>query len=162
MAENYQTTRLNLQQLTLEDDAFIFELVNTSGWLTFIGDRNVLSVQDAASYIQRISSSAQINYWVVRIKESLTPIGVVTFIKRDYLDFPDLGFAFLPAYAGQGYAFEASSVVLQHLLETNASILATTLAANNTSIRLLEKLGFRYQSAIMNQGTNLLLYRIGL
>ena len=160
MAENYQTTRLTLQQLTLEDDAFIFELVNTSGWLTFIGDRNVLSVKDAGSYIQRIRSNPQINYWVVRTKNTLIPIGVVTFIKRDYLKHYDIGFAFLPQYGGQGFAFEAAEVVLKYVLSTGKHhcILATTLIENASSIKLLGQLGFTFEKTIKNEDKQLSLY----
>ena len=48
------TDRLFIRPLTITDDNFILELVNTEGWLKFIGNRNVTSPLEAGAYIQRI------------------------------------------------------------------------------------------------------------
>src|SRR5512138_1832505 len=100
--------RLFLEPLTLQHDRFIFELVNTKGWIEFIGDRQVKSVDDAASYIKKILQNDAIRYWVVRLKNKLQPVGIVTYIRRDYLDYADIGFAFLPEFVGRGYAYEST------------------------------------------------------
>src|SRR5690242_10451129 len=90
--------RLLLTKLSLDDADFIFELVNSPGWLKFIGDRNVKAPEDARMFILKILNNPSVNYWIVRVQELLLPIGVVSFIKRDYLDFYDIGFAFLPKH----------------------------------------------------------------
>src|SRR5947199_5066293 len=102
MLTNLTTERLSLNALAIEDTDFIQELVNTQGWLQFIGDRNVHSKEDAINYINKINSSPNIQYRVVRLTELQTPIGIISFIKRDYLEHFDIGFAFLPQYNGKG------------------------------------------------------------
>lgn len=162
MQEGYRTARLLLDRLTADDNSFVKELVNTPGWLRFIGDRQVHTPDDAAKYIEKIMSNPAIIYWIVRLSESREPVGVVTFIQRDYLDHPDIGFAFLPQHAGKGYAHEAAQVVLDAALADPAypQVLATTLKDNTSSIRLLEKLGLRWKEEISRDGELLSVYEI--
>ena len=154
------TDRLSIQPLTENDHDFIHELVNTKGWLTFIGDRNVGSPEAAIDYIIKILDNDKVRYWVVRSKENGTSVGVVTFIQRDYLDHPDIGFAFLPRFSGKGYAFEATHAVLNRLLdqENHTHILATTIPENVRSINLLEKIGLAFEREIIVSGETLYVY----
>lgn len=142
----------------LEDHAFLRTLVNTPGWIRFIGERNVHDEAAAVAYTQRILSADNIRYWVVR--EGGAPIGVVTLIKRDYLPHWDIGFAFLPEAGGRGLALEAARVVLREALRDPAHrrILATTVPDNERSMRLLEKLGLRQEGEIEVEGERLLLF----
>jgi len=43
---------LFLREFNLSDASFIVELLNSPGWIEFIGDRNVHSVDDAILYLQ--------------------------------------------------------------------------------------------------------------
>lgn len=162
MNTTYSTPRLDLQPLSIEDAGFIHELVNTDGWLRFIGDRNVTDADSAQAYVQRIMDNAAVNYWVVRLKTEGIPIGIITLIKRDYLEHRDLGFAFLPEYSGSGYAYESANAVMQELLRVpeKCVLLATTMAENKSSIKLLERLGFRMRDTIVAGGESLLLYGV--
>ena len=162
MQDNYKTNRLLLRKLTPGDTAFIFELVNTPGWIKFIGDRNIKTSEDADKYIQKIITNPAINYRVVTLPENNTPIGLVTFIKRNYLDDADIGFAFLPAYNKQGYAFEATKEVLSDLLNQHehSTILATTIPENSSSIQLLKKLGFSFNKEITHESELLQVFSI--
>jgi RimJ/RimL family protein N-acetyltransferase len=154
------TERLTLQPLSAADSSFIRELVNTEGWLTFIGDRNVHTDADATAYIKKITDNAALAYWTVHLRDSGIPIAIITFIKRDYLPHHDIGFALLPAYASKGYAYEAAQAVLTHLQNNNAldTLLATTLPDNVLSIKLLQKLGLRFEREIEVEGKRLLVY----
>lgn len=139
-----RTQRLILSPLTINDKKFIRELVNTKGWLQFIGDRHVHSEEDAINYIKRILLQTTIQYWVVREKQKDTPVGIITFIKRNYLEHHDIGFAFLPQFSQKGFAFEATKAILDLLKndENFSIILAVTKPENLRSIKLLQKLGF--------------------
>ena len=97
MIEN-EIGRIIISELKADHSAFILELVNSSGWKEFIGERNVHSIEDSKIYIINILANDNIKYHVVSIKSENIPIGIVTFIKRDYLDHHDIGFAFLPEY----------------------------------------------------------------
>jgi ribosomal-protein-alanine N-acetyltransferase len=162
MQTNYKTERLMLRTLTAADTAFIFELVNTAGWIKFIGDRNIHTNENAEQYIQKIISNPDVSYRVVTLQDEQTAVGIVTLIKRNYLQHHDIGFAFLPGYSKQGYAFEASAAVLADLFKSgqHQTILATTLKENISSIQLLHKLGFSFSKEITNENDTLQLYFI--
>lgn len=151
---------MSLELLQPADADFIFELVNTPEWIKFIGDRNVTSKEKAETFVQSVIKNVSVNYWVVRLKQRNVPVGIVSLVKRDYLDSHDVGFAFLPEHTGQGFAYEASRSLLRHLAEENLSpkILATTVKTNSNSIALLEKLGFHFDKQIDNGGEELLIY----
>ena len=156
------TDRLTLNPLEVSDSKFILELVNTEGWLKFIGDRNVHSIEDAAGYTQRIISNPDILYWVVRPKHQNDSIGIITLIKRKELTWPDIGFAFLPRYHGNGYAAEIAGATMDYAKQQLhiSHITAITAKDNEKSIRLLEKIGLQFTGTVNNPGTNeeLLLY----
>ncbi len=158
MAIVFTTNRLTLQPLQLKDASFIQTLVNTVGWLQFIGDRHIHNIEAAEQYINKILANQAITYWAVTLIDQPTTIGLITLIKRTYLDNKDIGFAFLPQFEKQGYAFEAASVVLQHCKLKLPIIHATTLADNISSIKLLKKLGFLFTKTIEVAGESLQVY----
>lgn len=144
------TQKLSIEPLVIEDNMFIFELVNTNGWLKFIGNRNITSYEDAIAYIKRILANENICYWVVKLKNQNEPIGIITFIKREYLKHHDIGFGFLPTASKKGYAYEATMAVLEKLIteESLQHILATTVPENISSIKLLNKIGLIFDREI--------------
>lgn len=161
MQNNISTQRLSLDLLTTSDDEFILELVNSRGWIEFIGDRNVHSKEDAIAYINKILHSPNIYYWVTRTRDSNTPTGIISFLKRDYLQHFDIGFAFLPEFMGKGYAYEAAKAVLS-MVRTQPgyeTVLATTIPGNESSIRLLTKLGLQFEKELLQGKEKLHVYR---
>lgn len=60
------------------------------------------------------------------------------------MNYPDLGFAFLPEFEGKGYAFESSKALITWADKKidYTKILAITLKENRRSISLLQRLGF--------------------
>lgn len=160
MITNLTTERLSLHGLTVEATDFIQELLNTKGWIQFIGDRKVHSKEDAIAYINRINGTPNVHYWVVRPIENGVPIGIITFMKRPYLEHFDIGFAFLPQYNGKGYAHEAAKAVLSavRLMPEHETVLATTLSDNVRSIHLLTKLGLHFDTELEIEGKMLRVY----
>ena len=163
MVQNsYTTERLKLNRLNLNDAPFIFELLNTEGWITFIGDRNMKSKEDAQEYIRKTLVDPNIHYWLVQTKKEKLSIGLISFIKRDYLEHYDLGFAFLPAFQHKGFAYEAAHKVLCDRLKDadHKTILATVMPENLNSLKLLQKLGFQRIKKMEHDHKRLLLYGI--
>ncbi|WP_185151659.1 GNAT family N-acetyltransferase [Chryseobacterium sp. SN22] len=159
---NISSDRLELSPLTGNDYSFIFELVNAPGWLQFIGDRNIRTEDDAKAYILKINENPQIKYRKVTLRSGKKPMGIITWVKRDYLEYPDVGFAFLPDGAGQGYAFEATRAVLYSAPEVlrQDRILAITTRENVRSVKLLEKLKFSCDGETEADGKMLLQYSL--
>jgi RimJ/RimL family protein N-acetyltransferase len=161
-----ETERLRLRELTLDDTAFIIELVNSPGWLKFIGDRNVKSEEQAKAYLQNgpLKSYRENGFGLslVETKEGNRKIGMCGILKRDTLEHPDIGYALLPEFTGNGYAFEMAHAMLQYATGQLKlpTICAITVPENARSIKILEKLGLRNMKRIQlpNNQEELLLY----
>lgn len=149
--QTIRTERLIIKELNLSDRDFIFQLLNSPGWLAYIGDRGIHSLEDAENYLSKGPLKSYEDHGfglcLVQLREDGIPIGIAGLLKRDYLDCPDLGFAFLPEYEGKGYAFEsANSIVKQSKNYLGLEMIqAIVLPENQRSIRLLEKLGMEDQ-----------------
>jgi RimJ/RimL family protein N-acetyltransferase len=148
-----ETDRLILRWLSLEDAEFILQLVNEPSWLRFIGDKGVRTLDDARSYILQgpveMYSRLGFGLYLVELKEEGLPIGMCGLIKRDSLKDVDIGFAFLPAYWNKGYAYEAAFAVMAYAKELGLNrIVAITSPDNDSSVKLLEKLGLRFEKML--------------
>jgi RimJ/RimL family protein N-acetyltransferase len=153
-----ETERLALRRLTDDDAGFVHELVNEPSWIRFIGDRGVRSLEDARAYLDKgpleMYRRFGFGLWVVELKETGEATGLCGLIKRDALEDVDIGFAFLPRFWGRGYALESASAVLAYgreILELDR-IVAITSPDNDASIRLLEKIGLRFEQNIQFAG----------
>ncbi|MCB0381935.1 MAG: GNAT family N-acetyltransferase [Psychroserpens sp.] len=150
-----ETNRLLLSKITVEDAAFILELMNTPGWLKYNGDRNVKTLEQASDYIKnnqlKCYETHGYGYYKLQVKcENLKPIGTSGLLKREQLEHVDIGFSLLPDYHRKGYAYEAASEIMK-LAKTSFNIKtlsAITLPINHPSIHLLEKLGLSYQKTV--------------
>ena len=159
----FVTERLIIRELTLNDAPFILDLLNDKDFKTFIGDKGVENIVDAENYITNgpISSFLEFGFGLMNIilKDTNVSIGINGLLKRDYLDIPDIGFAFLPNYRSKGYAYESAEVIIKSA-RNNLDILdvcAIINPKNKTSIRLINKLGLSLKKEIEIDGkiTNL-------
>jgi RimJ/RimL family protein N-acetyltransferase len=157
MYNQIETERLTIRPIQLGDKSFILDLLNTKGWLQFIGDRKIRDEKDAENYIQKI---IKFFYSVFEIKETAQPIGIITLLYRDNYKYPDIGFAMLPKFEKRGFAFEASKEYLNTIKSeiTGKKIIAITLPENKKSIRLIEKLGLKYEDNFVDNSQTLHLY----
>jgi [ribosomal protein S5]-alanine N-acetyltransferase len=151
MLQILATDRLILRQFTLADTAFVIQLLNSPGWLAFIGDRNVKTEEEAKNYLLNgAMKSYEENGFglsLVELKSDKTPVGMCGLIKREFLENPDIGYAFLPAFQGQGYAFEIAEATMIYAKETLKipCVMAIVMSENVQSIKLLEKIGMTFQ-----------------
>jgi RimJ/RimL family protein N-acetyltransferase len=143
-----ETERVRLREFRLDDTAFIINLLNSPGWIEFIGQRNVTTDEQAADYLRNVPLKSYrengFGLWLVEKKDDQKAIGMCGIIKREQLEHPDIGFAFLPDYAAKGYAFETATATLS-LARDRFKIFtmwAIAMPNNARSIRLLEKIGF--------------------
>lgn len=150
----FETERLAVRLLHSRDTSFLVELLNSPGWLKYIGDRNVKTVQQAMDYLTHgpLKSYQTLGFglWLVEEKQNGTSLGICGMVQRDYLTHPDLGFAFLPEVQGQGYGYEVAAATIQFVRKSfdTQKLFAITKPNNQSSIRLLTKLGFQKISTL--------------
>jgi RimJ/RimL family protein N-acetyltransferase len=149
-----ETKRLRLKKLTLDDADFMFRLLNSPLFIQYIGDRGIHTLDDAQTYLTNAPlRSYEINgfgMYRVDLSETNEAIGLCGLVKREGLQDVDLGFAFLPGYEGRGYATEAAAEML--LFARDAfhlkRVVGITSPENLASIRVLEKIGMKYEGIV--------------
>lgn len=152
---NIETERLTLKPSNTKDSEFMFRLMNSSTWKEFIGDKKIHSVEQARLFIQtNLEDSFNTNgygVYTVSIKSNEEKIGVCGLYNRQGIDGLDIGFAFLPEFEKQGYAFESAKALINFSFKKlNLKLLKAITTENNTaSHNLLIKLGFVFKSNIV-------------
>jgi len=149
-----ETPRLQLRELVEADAPFILELLNEPGWLRFIGDRGIRDAAAARGYIVDVVLTMYrengFGLWAVQGRDGGDTLGLCGLIRRPGLADVDIGFAFLARHHGRGLAREAAAAVLDHARHVLAlpRIVAITSLDNGASIRLLERVGLRFESIV--------------
>ncbi|UQV47149.1 GNAT family N-acetyltransferase [Janthinobacterium lividum] len=162
-----ETPRLRLRTVTPDDAAFYLALVNEPSWIAHIGQRNLHTVEAARAALET-GAMAQFRqhgyaFCIVEGRSDGVAMGICGLILRASLPGPDIGYALLPAYWGQGYAYEAAAAVMrhaQHVLRL-PTVYGITSRQNQTSINLLNKLGLRFErfSRLPPEGKETNIYR---
>ncbi|MBV8855495.1 MAG: GNAT family N-acetyltransferase [Acidobacteria bacterium] len=154
-----ETERLSLRELSGADAAFILELLNDPGFIRFIADRGVRTLEGAARYIEeRFAESYRqhgFGLWLVETKEGKAPAGICGLLKRGApVPGVEVGYAFLPQFRARGYAFEAASASAVYARDVLGlpRLYAVVNPDNASSIRVLEKLGMRFERAVRLTG----------
>ncbi len=146
-----ETPRLRLRRLTLDDAPLMLAVWNDPAFIRFVGDRGIRSLDEARIAMEVGAMNLYETYgygpYGVILKEKDKAIGICGLFRRDGLDDPDIGFAILPDFCGQGYAYEAARSVVDH---SRADLGLSRLTAivspdNQASVGLIRKLGLRFE-----------------
>jgi ribosomal-protein-alanine N-acetyltransferase len=149
-----ETSRLRLRLISADDAAFILRLLNEQSFIQNIGDRNVRTLEDARAYILKgpIASYEKHGFglWLLETRETGERIGICGLLKRDVLPDVDIGYALVPEFWSKGYAMESASAVLSYASGALGlkRVVAVVNANNQSSIRLLEKMGFAFEQMV--------------
>lgn len=145
-----ETERLLLKKIAVQDAAFYFELFNDPDWIQYINDKGLQSVEQTKEYLEKEFIPKfcvdGLGFFTVFDKQTNKPIGASCILKREKLDFFDIGYGFLPVGRGKGLATEAAKRIIKYAKENlkQKRVLAITKPNNENSQRLLLKLGFTF------------------
>jgi len=159
-----ETARLVLRRLELDDAPFVLQLLNEPSWIRYIGDKGVRTLDGARQYLRdgplAMYARHGLGLMLVVRRDGSVPIGIAGLIKRETLGDVDIGFALLPQYWGQGYAFEAASACLDYgrKVLNLARIVAIVAPGNARSTGLLSRLGLSFERTIDIAGEAIALY----
>ncbi len=149
-----ETPRLRLRLPSPQDTGFVLELLTDPAFRANVGDRGVHDLDSAARYIEQGPGASYVQHGfcmnVVEHKETGRALGLCGLLRRDSHPDVEIGFAMLPAGRGQGYASEAAAAAMRLGLEHFGlkRIVAITAPDNRDSIRILERLGFRFERMV--------------
>jgi RimJ/RimL family protein N-acetyltransferase len=116
-----ETERLILREIEESDDAFMLDLLNQPSFIKYIGDRNVRALDEAREFIES------------RYRKSYAENGFGLYAVELKLQNPDAARAVME--------YGRKELGLKR-------VLAITTQDNESSGRLLEKLGFKYDGLI--------------
>lgn len=162
----YETERLIIRPMSLDDADLILELYNMPNFIKFIGNRNIHSLADAENYIKTkfLPQFEKLGFgnYLIELKEGNIKIGGVGIFEREGLDIVDIGFSVLERFEGKGYMFEAAQKVKSIGMddfELN-KISAITSKDNFSSQKLIERLGLKFQKYVTlpNENEELMYY----
>ena len=159
-----QTDRLTIRHFGDQDAPFILTLLNDKSFIDNIADKGLKTIDDALNYLRAgpMASYEKFGFGLnlVCLRYSDIPIGMCGLVSRDELEHSDLGYALLPEYWRQGYAYEASLAVLKDGQDSYnlAVVAAITSPHNKASNGLLKKLGFSFVDLIELSGDTNNLY----
>ena len=156
-----------IRPLNPSDAHFILQLYNQQSFIRFIADKQIYDISDAEQYIKngpvacRNEHGFALDLVSIPSTKGNIPIGVCGLLKRPELAYPDLGFALLDKFVGQGLAFVACQSILSNAANELGltHIQAVVMPSNLRSIKLLEQLDFTLMSTIELYGTSNHLYQ---
>jgi RimJ/RimL family protein N-acetyltransferase len=152
------TERLVLRELVPDDAPFMLELLNDPAYILNIADRGVRDLEGARRYLEERwrASYAEHGFglWAVVHRESGACTGLCGLIRRAGLDHVDIGYAFLPAFRGQGFAVESALGVKAYARDVVGltRLVAVVTPGNDRSIRVLERLGMHFERTLRLPG----------
>jgi RimJ/RimL family protein N-acetyltransferase len=153
-----ETRRLYLRRLTLDDAELMLAIWNDPAFMRNVGDRGIRTHEQACAALEngpfRLYADYGYGPYAMVLRSGGSKIGICGLFRRDNLEHPDIGFAVLPDYCGQGYAGEAAKAVLEYARdELHLEQLTAIVAPGNApSIGLIEKLGLSFAGMITMPG----------
>lgn len=163
-----ETERLQLRWLTEDDAGLMLAIWNDPAFIRYVGDRGIRTLDEALTAMNEgvLKLYRDFGYgpYRVALRDSDEAMGICGLFKRDNLEHPDIGYGFLPAFCGRGYAFEAARAVVRHAFGHMKlpELYAIVTPENARSVHLLEKLGMSAGESIRMPGDDedVVLYRV--
>ncbi len=151
MPYHIQTSRLTLRPLVKEDFSFMRAIYTNEDVLKHIGALVARTEEQTRAALENTlkteKEDPRLGSWIVELKLNSTPIGMsiirppATKAKTEGLE---IGYSFLPAYWGKGYAQEAAQGMVKYAYQEFGSVRMIALIApiNGASRNVLLKTGF--------------------
>jgi [ribosomal protein S5]-alanine N-acetyltransferase len=147
-----ETERLRLREMTEDDAENLFRLSANPNVIRYVGEPPLASIDDALTILRtRVFpqyASYGVGRWAVELTEGASFIGWCGLKYLAEANEYDLGYRLFEERWGHGYATEAARGVLEWSRRQlpHARIIAVARVENGASRRVLEKLGFIYES----------------
>ena len=145
----FQTPRLILRQITIEDAPLILGLNRDPEIVKYVHEPTLKTVEQAEKIIVDIilpQYKNNLGRWAIITKDNDEFIGWCGLKYRPELDEIDLGYRLMQKAWGKGFATEAAEETLEYGFNTLNLNLITGRAhvENLASIKVLEKIGMDY------------------
>lgn len=160
-----QSERLKLSALSLAD-LELFTRINTNQHVRkFLWDDVVMSTESLREVLEKVESQLTAEgwgLWKIQLAGTDTVIGYAGLWKFFDEQQPQLLYALLPEYLGNGYATEASQLVIGYAFKVlDFSYLVASMDKPNVdSVKVCERLGFTLVEDKTVEGKPTLFYKL--
>lgn len=165
-----ETERLLLREFLPTDDEALFELDSDPEVHRYLGRKPVRSIEECQQTIASIREQYRthgIGRWAVIDKQTQTFVGwsglkFITELINNHVNYYDLGYRFIRAHWGKGFAFESARAALEYGFDSLQleKIYGMTAVENSASQHVLKKAGLQYIEPFMWQKEPMYWYRI--
>ena len=155
-----ETSRLIIENFKISDVPDWAKIENDADVRRFV-DGSVLTFDEASEYVESNIRQYQTHgygRYAIRLKENRALIGMCGFLNEPYgIDF---GYRYSKISWGKGLGFEAAKKVLNYgFLELGLEkVVGLTAEENHGSVRILEKLGFKFEEKFLFNNTKAFKY----
>jgi len=160
-----ETPRMIIRESTVEDVDEFYRIYNEEG-ITDYTEALFPNPEDERQYmrdyIREIYGFYGYGIWTLILKESGKVIGRAGYSIREGYSDPELGYVIEKSLQNRGLATEACEAILNHAKNKSGalSMQALTRGENIPSVKLLNKLGFKYEGEIKEKNKIYQLYTI--
>lgn len=142
-----ETKRLNLRKFTPNDWQELHEYLSQEEVVKY-EPYEIFTVDGSKQEAIRRSESEA--FWAVCLKDSGKLIGNIYLSEQDFSTW-ELGYVFNMNHQGKGYATEAASFLIWHIIKNHKArrVNAMCNPLNEPSWKLLERLGFRREGHLI-------------
>lgn len=160
-----ETERLFLREFTIDDAQLLIDLNSNSNVTRYTGDGPVESVAKAKEILETIifpQYPNKIGRWAVHLKSTNEFIGWCGLKFIEELNETDLGYRFFEEHWGKGYATECAKACLAYGFNTleMKEIVARAAIDNTNSVKVLEKVGMKFEKEAIEHGDKVYKYRL--
>jgi len=155
-----ETEQLLIRPFRREDLKAYATIVADPDVMKFLGGPQ--TVAEAEVYLDEmmnLNAASGLGRYAVELKSSAALIGFCGF--RPVGDYIDFGYRYAKSVWGQGIGLEAARAVRTYGLDTlnMKNMEAGAAVENQASIRILEKMGFRYREELTFDGSRSIRFR---
>ena len=158
------TARLVLRPTSLDDVDALHQLWTDPDVRRYLWDDVIISRERAEETVREMLASVagQLGLWVAMERESNELAGFCALIRREGEEDPELMYGLTPRFWGRGLATEASHALLTYAFGTLecSRVTAATDVPNAASVKVMERLGFRFCRRGLLNNLDTLFYEI--
>jgi RimJ/RimL family protein N-acetyltransferase len=161
------TQRLIIREMSDKDLDDLYRLNSDPDVMKYIGDGTADSLQDVKEGLERIKNYyityPGLGIWALEDRDTKSFIGLCMLKYWSGTPEIEVGYRLLPAYWRKGYAYESAEALVKYGREKLGlkRIVATAHADNIPSVKILEKLGLRFERVETYEGRTKNFYSIG-
>lgn len=165
MSAMLETARTRMEAWQPEDAAAVRRLATDSRVMRHISGGEPWDDERIREFLARqIRQEEQLGYclWKLMLKETSEMVGLCGLQPLAGTDEIEVGWWLAPEHWGKGIATEAALAALAWAFEQKklSRVVAVALPDNHASIRVMEKLGMRFEGRVLHKGFEVVKYAI--